>query len=144
MNVKSLLSVLSQNLDLPLVLKTPDGKLVPQHFHVTEVGEITRNSRDCGGGQRSDVVAFMQVWVANDFDHRLGVQKLHDIVKAGNLSDSLEVFVEHQSGTIALYGIESVIVEGGAVTLQLGNLYTTCLAPDKCGVEESCCGGGCC
>ena len=27
----------------------PDGKFVPEYFHVTEVGLVTKNFIDCGG-----------------------------------------------------------------------------------------------
>ena len=30
----------------------PDGTSVPEHFHVTEVGLITKNFIDCGGTVR--------------------------------------------------------------------------------------------
>ena len=30
----------------------PDNSLVPSHFHVTEVGEITKRFIDCGGTVR--------------------------------------------------------------------------------------------
>ena len=29
--------------------KLPNGDLVPNHFHVTEVGRVTKNFIDCGG-----------------------------------------------------------------------------------------------
>ena len=29
--------------------KLPDGSLVPSHFHVTEVGKVTKHFIDCGG-----------------------------------------------------------------------------------------------
>ena len=33
----------------------PNGKLVPNHFHVTEVGKITKHFIDCGGTVRNEV-----------------------------------------------------------------------------------------
>ena len=32
--------------------RLPDGSYVPEHFHVTEVGVVTRNFIDCGGTVR--------------------------------------------------------------------------------------------
>ena len=146
MNLQSLFLSLRDNMDLPLSVRTPDGKLIPAHFHVTEVGVVAKNTKDCGGGQSSSASAYMQLWVANDFDHRLTAGRLLEIyMNAMNiLVDTLDVVVEYQAGTICLYGLEYVAVDGGAVILQLSNLHTACAAPDKCGVEESCCGGGCC
>jgi hypothetical protein len=34
----------------------PDGSFVPEHFHVTEVGLITRHFIDCGGVERIEKV----------------------------------------------------------------------------------------
>lgn len=31
----------------------PNGTIVPQHFHVTEVGQVTKNFIDCGGTVRN-------------------------------------------------------------------------------------------
>jgi len=32
----------------------PDGAKVPAHFHVTEVGYVTKDFFDCGGTRRRD------------------------------------------------------------------------------------------
>lgn len=54
----------------------PDNSLVPSHFHVTEVGEITKRFIDCGGTVRKETVVNFQLWNANDYDHRLHPEKL--------------------------------------------------------------------
>ena len=48
-----------------------NGIPVPEHFHVTEVGVISKHFIDCGGVVRNEKVANFQLWDANDFDHRL-------------------------------------------------------------------------
>ena len=58
----------------------PNGDMIPKHFHVTEVGVITKNFIDCGGVVRNEKVANFQLWEANDFDHSLAPQKLNDII----------------------------------------------------------------
>jgi len=58
----------------------PNGTMVPQHFHVTEVGQITKDFIDCGGKIRHEKVVNFQLWEANDFDHRLAPQKLFNII----------------------------------------------------------------
>ena len=65
----------------------PSGQFVPQHFHVTEVGMITKNFIDCGGTVRNEKVVNFQLWEANDFDHRLAPQKLKNIIELSNLYD---------------------------------------------------------
>jgi len=58
-----------------LIFETPAG-LVPAHFHVTEIGLHIKQYVDCGGQMRSEKKASMQLWVADDLDHRLSSEKL--------------------------------------------------------------------
>lgn len=44
-----------------------NGTFVPEHFHVTEVGQITKKFIDCGGVIRTEKVINFQLWNANDF-----------------------------------------------------------------------------
>jgi hypothetical protein len=115
-----------------LNFKLPDGTKVPQHFHVTEVGQITKNFIDCGGTIRHEKTVSFQLWEAGDFDHRLAPKKLTDIIRLSEdklgIQDS-EIEVEYQGQTIGKYGLE--YKEGAFV---LTNKQTDCLAPDKCGI----------
>lgn len=126
---KSKLDGLSQ-----LTFRLPDGNAVPAHFHITEVGEISKRFIDCGGTMRSETLVNFQLWEENDFDHRLGAKKLLDIIQ---LSERLlgiedhEVEVEYQSATIGKYGLE--FHEG---EFQLTAKITDCLAKDKCGIPD--------
>ncbi len=110
----------------------PDGTQVPQHFHVTEVGQITKNFIDCGGTIRHEKTVNFQLWEAGDFDHRLAPKKLSDIIRLSEeklgLQDG-EIEVEYQGHTIEKYGLE---FQSGAFVLS--NKQTDCLAPDKCGI----------
>ena len=135
----------------------PNGTKVPNHFHITEVGEISKHFIDCGGTERFEKVVNFQLWEANDFDHRLAPQKLTDIIqlseKVLGIGD-LEIEVEYQTETISKYGLE---FENG--NFLLVSKHTNCLASDKCGIpaeklkvnlidlsKENTCtpGGGCC
>ena len=69
MKLSEVKSVL-QNLQT-IGFQLPDQSLVPSHFHVTEVGEITKRFIDCGGTVRKETVVNFQLWNANDYDHRL-------------------------------------------------------------------------
>jgi hypothetical protein len=51
------------------------GALAPSHFHVTEVGKLTKNFIDCGGIVRNEEVINFQLWNANDYDYRLHPEK---------------------------------------------------------------------
>ena len=117
-----------------LAFELPDGSLVPSHFHITEVGKITKNFIDCGGVIRKEEVISLQLWEANDYDHRLHPEKMLQIIeiaeKAFNLKD-LPLEVEYQGATIQKYGLE---LKGNNYLLT--EKQTACLAQDQCGVPE--------
>lgn len=136
----------------------PNGTFVPEHFHVTEVGLITKNFIDCGGKVRNESVVNFQLWDANDFKHRLKPQRLLDIITLSErvlrIEDS-EIEVEYQSETIGKYDLGF-----NGTNFMLLNKKTACLAEDQCGIPQekqktklseipsqtnSCTpGGGCC
>lgn len=131
----------------------PDGNAIPAHFHITEIGMVTKNFIDCGGKVRKEEVASLQLWEANDFDHRLTTEKLLGIVTLAEsklgLKD-LEVEVEYQAGTIGKFGLE---FQDGKFLLT--SKKTACLALENCGLptvltnlvaKKGGCtpGGGCC
>lgn len=115
--------------------KLPTGAYVPEHFHVTEVGLITKHFIDCGGTERIEKVVNFQLWDANDFDHRLKPQKLANII---TLSENklgigdLEIEVEYQSDTIGKYGLG---FDGKDFVLE--SKQTACLASDACGIPAA-------
>ncbi len=112
----------------------PDGSVVPLHFHVTEVGSLSKHFIDCGGTVRQENRVNFQLWQAEDYDHRLGSKKLLEIIELAERKLGLEdweVEVEYQGDTIGKYGLE-VHSAGFLLTRQ----FTDCLAPDKCGVPE--------
>lgn len=113
----------------------PDGTLVPAHFHVTEVGNVTKHFIDCGGTIREEHRVNFQLWEANDYDHRLHPEKLLSIIELSEdklgLRDE-EIEVEYQGTTIGKYGIA---LNGSG--FQLTSLTTDCLAKDNCGIPAS-------
>ncbi|NBR15194.1 MAG: hypothetical protein EBU01_11560, partial [Crocinitomicaceae bacterium] len=64
-----------------VTFQLPNKSFVPTHFHVTEVGIISKNFIDCGGTVREEKVVNFQLWEANDFDHRLAPAKLLNIIE---------------------------------------------------------------
>src|SRR5688572_1433509 len=85
-----------------------DGTSVPEHFHVTEVGIVTKQFIDCGGTVRNEKVANFQLWDANDFEHRLKPEKLLNIIALSEKvlgMEDLDVEVEYQSGTIGKFDL---------------------------------------
>ncbi|SFN98811.1 hypothetical protein SAMN05421741_1167 [Paenimyroides ummariense] len=111
-----------------------DGTFVPEHFHITEVGVITKNFIDCGGTIRNEKVINFQLWNADDYEHRLKPTKLLDIIKLSeeklDIKDA-EIEVEYQRETIGKYDLEF-----NGKTFVLKNKTTACLAQDACGIPS--------
>lgn len=136
-----------------------NGEFVPLHFHITEVGLITKNFIDCGGDVHTDKLANLQIWVANDVHHRLSPNSLLKIIELSNKvlgDEDLEIEVEFQTETIGKYNIEKQDKNFVLIPKQ-----TDCLAKIKCNIpqpkqniklgeltaiNEICCkpGSGCC
>ena len=118
-----------------LQFKLPDGTYVPTHFHVTEVGSVTKNFIDCGGVVRNEQTVNFQLWEANDIDHRLQIEKLASIIALSESKLGIEdgeIEVEYQGTTIGKYGLE-----WNGTDFQLSNKFTACLAPDSCGIPNN-------
>ncbi len=136
-----------------LRFRLPDGSYVPAHAHVTEIGRVTKEFIDCGGVRRAEAKANVQLWTADDVDHRLAPAKFLKIfdMSADILqSTDLEIEVEYQRDTIGKYGLAF-----DGTDFVLTTQKTACLAQDSCGIppkktvtilaNTSCCAGsGCC
>ncbi|XLS29021.1 DUF6428 family protein [Flavobacteriaceae bacterium M23B6Z8] len=125
--VKSVLEPLEK-----ISFQLPDGTSVPGHFHVTEVGKITKHFIDCGGTVRNEEVVNFQLWNANDYDHRLHPEKLLDIIKLSEKVleiEDLEIEVEYQAETIGKFGLDF-----DGKNFLLTTKHTDCLATEGCGI----------
>ena len=116
-------------------IQLPNGTFVPPHFHITEMGLLTKNFIDCGNTIREEKVITFQVWFAGDVEHRLTAEKVHKIIHASkNLFENadFELEVEYQDAqTIGKFGIE---FQNGI--FHLTSKQTTCLAQDHCGIPS--------
>ena len=134
-------NVLSENPESGLQLLLPTGETIPAHFHITEVGYVTKDFIDCGGTRRTTSSCVLQSLVAHDVDHRLKAGKLAGILQ---LSDkvvpdaSVPVEIEYDAGTVSTYAFGSSLPsrDGKVIVVSLEAKHTACLAPDKCGLEE--------
>jgi len=111
-----------------------DGTFVPEHFHVTEVGQINKKFIDCGGVIRSEKVINFQLWNADDYDHRLKPKKLLSIIELSENKlgiEDAEIEVEYQATTIGKYDLDF-----NGKTFVLKNKNTACLAEDACGIPS--------
>ena len=139
--------------------KVQHAQAVPPHFHITEIGLVTKSFIDCGGKIRNETTVNFQLWNANDIDHRITPATfLHIIELAQNklmITDG-EVEVEYQTETIGKFGLD---FDGNSFILT--SKQTACLAMENCGIDaitnnkmvkniidktSACCtpGGGCC
>ena len=151
MTVDTFLHSLSANPAAAIHLMLPDRSFVPAHFHITEVGKVRKDFIDCGGTVRSTAACVLQVWVAQDKDHRLDTTKLAQIVRlAGPLlgSQELPVEIEYEGTSVSQYPVAATEVTPSGVLFHLGTKHTACLAQDRCGVGAAtaagCAAPGCC
>lgn len=159
MKLSELKSLLADHADRIFRISLPDGSAVPLSFHVTEVGRVHKTFLDCGGKLRESLVCQLQVWVGEDFDHRIETGKMAAILGKAQPylpDESIPVEVEYESEVISQYTVENAEVSGDAVILHLAHKHTECLAPELCGLpalpgsaetksSNSCCGPqGCC
>ena len=139
-------------------LRLPDGSPVPVSFHITEVGRLRKTFLDCGGTLRESTTCQLQVWVGEDYDHRIETRKMAAILdKAATIlpDGSVPLEIEYEDRVISQYTVEGHEVLDDAVVLRLAHKHTECLAPELCGLPsigrlpalpgKSCCGPtGCC
>ena len=111
-----------------------NGAFVPEHFHVTEIGQLTKHFIDCGGVVRTEKAVNFQLWDANDYNHRLKPTKLLNIIKLSEEKlgiEDAEIEVEYQNETIGKFDLD---FDGKHFILK--NKQTACLASDACGIPE--------
>lgn len=111
----------------------PDGGFVPAHFHITEVGKVTKDFIDCGGKRRTEEEACFQLWQEEADDHRLAPEKLIKIIESSQEQiglGNLPITVEYQgANTISKFGLEF-----NGEHFLLTSKKTACLADDQCGI----------
>ncbi|MFM7929662.1 MAG: DUF6428 family protein [Pirellula sp.] len=111
MELIQLLDILKNHPDRSMRIVLPTGTSIPAHFHVTEVGHIQKRFVDCGGTLRSSASCLLQIWVANDLDHRLDSTKLSKIIEKGlGLFDNqhISVEIEYEQGVLSQYPLQSI------------------------------------
>ena len=130
LELKNILKTLSE-----ISFQFENGLHIPQHFHITEIGLITKDFIDCGGVIRNEKVISFQLWHANDFNHRLKAKNILEIISMAENSiifEDLEIEVEYQNSTIGKYGLSF-----NGENFILKSKTTNCLAEDNCGIPNS-------
>ncbi len=137
MTLRELKDLLGKHRDSTFRLGLPDGSPVPVSFHVTEVGRVHKTFLDCGGTLRENVSCQLQVWVGEDYDHRIETGKMAAILEKARPylpDESVPVEVEYEDRVISQYTITGADVTAEAVLLNLAHKHTECLAPELCGL----------
>lgn len=114
---------------------TPDGGRVPAHFHVTEVGHLARSFVDCGGTRRTVGSCLLQLWVADDVDHRLEASKLLAIFgRANGLLPTIDlpVEIEFEAPVLTQLPLTRCDVLAGELVFHTEYKHTDCLAKELC------------
>jgi hypothetical protein len=136
MNVSTLLDLLRKHPGHGLVFHLPDRAEVPPHFHVTEVGHATRTFLDCGGKRHTSGACLLQLWIADDTDHRLVASKLLSIFeRADGLlpSTELPVEIEHEGPVLTQLPITRLRSGSRESCSSIPSWkHTDCLAKDLC------------
>jgi hypothetical protein len=120
---------------------------------VTEIARIDKKFVDCGGTLRTDSSCRLQIYQADDTEHRITAAKFAQILAkgAGVLSSmNLPVEVEAEAPYLSVFPVIATRLEEKQVVLSLGMRHTACLAEDVCFPanlqDKSACapGSGCC
>jgi hypothetical protein len=118
-----------------LEFQFPEGSIVPAHFDVIEVGQVTKDFVNCRGTLRHEKAINFQLWNTEDIDHRLQPKKLKNSIQLSEnklfLGDKLDAEVEYQDDTVGKYHLGFTDVK-----FQLMSMLMDCSAKDKCGIVE--------
>ena len=144
MKLKDLKATLALHPDALPRFILPDGDQIPAHFHITEVGHVTKRSIDCGGKLHDTAdTCLLQTYVADDVEHRLTAGKFAKILQLGDRvlpHNDLEVEVEYDCCVVAQYPVATAELSGSHIEIRLGEKHTDCLAKEKCGIGGERCG----
>ncbi|MBR9861685.1 hypothetical protein GYB22_13250 [bacterium] len=132
MNLNQLLKKLDELKELQFYL--PNGTAIPAHAHVTEVTYTQKQILDCGKNISTENYISIQLWEADDYEHRLSPAKLSGILKY--TKDKLElpnlnIKVEYQENSISLYDLELINDK-----LSMVSTHTDCRAKESCGIPK--------
>lgn len=148
MNFAEFCQALSGSSAKSLEITIPGAGALAPHFHITEVGKVTKDFVDCGGVRRSETACVLQTLVAHDTEHRLSAPRLAGILSKTStlgLADDLPVDIEIQGKSIETWRVASIVGESDRMVIHVAPKRTACLAQDKCGLDVlPIAAGGCC
>lgn len=139
MNLTEITTLLTQHSSRVFRIVLPGGDAIPVSFHVTEVGRVHKVFLDCGGKLRESSTCQLQIWVGQDYDHRVETGKMAAILDKARsfLPDgNVPVEIEYEDQVISQYIISDHELTADAVVLKLAHKHTECLAPELCGLPS--------
>ncbi len=145
MKLRHLKEVLEKNPSALPKLILPDGDVIPAHFHITEVGHVTKRFIDCGGNVHDTTeTCLLQTWMSDrDLEHRLNAGTFAKILQLGRKvlpHDDLDVEIEYEACAVTQFPIKSAFLSGDHIEIQLTEKHTDCLAKERCGIDGQSCG----
>ena len=158
MTTDQFLDLLRAHPDHGVSFVLPDGSEVPPHFHITEVGHSAKSFIDCGGKRHTTASCLLQIWIADDTDHRLKASKLLNIFdRADGLlpTTALTVEIEHEAPVLTQLPLTHCDLGTDSLVFHTEFKHADCLAKDIClpdfsipalpGQKSTCAPGtGCC
>ena len=147
MKLSELKNVLHAHGKRPVRFTLPDGREVPAAYHLTEVGQVSKDFIDCGGKLHSETRCVLQLWLGDDTAHRLCAHKFAAILGLADkviTRGDLEVEVEYEDEVISQYPLAGARFADGALVLDLASKHTDCLARHLCLPNETETADACC
>lgn len=135
MTISHFLDLLRAHPGHTLRFSTPDGWQVPAHFHITELGHLAKSFIDCGGKRHTINSCLLQVWVADDVEHRLKAAKLLTIFERAEgllLDPDLPVEIEVEAPVLTQLPITDWENQGQSLVFHTERKHTDCLAKEVC------------
>lgn len=95
------LSEFKKYLSIPhsIVFELWNGEKVPSHYHITEIGAVSKKFIDCGGEIRHEESISFQLRTADDTDHRLEANTITAVIQLFEKSISsqdAQIQIEYQ------------------------------------------------
>ena len=134
MKINEFRSALEAAPDALIRFTLPDGDQMPAHFHVTEVGYLSKKFIDCGGVTGARESCVLQTWLGDDDDHRLTAGRLAKILALGGRvlpHEDLDIEVEYDCCVVSQYPVMAAERVGEHLEFKLGSKSTQCLARER-------------
>ncbi len=124
-----------------------DKKLVPDHYHITEIKNIISESVDCGKTKHIEKTTLVQLWAIDSESgkHQLSNKKIKHIFegidKSLGLNMEAEILFEFgdENNRTSSYKIEELVQTDDAIVVNLHVPQTECKPRKLLNSLSSCC-----